>query len=169
MATKQQEFLDSELPKHLQPGETVLLRGVAEDPVRWVFAVLTLGLLSFRRIFFYLVLTDRRLLVLRTKPKFYFAFTPYPGLRFSAGTQVTEARAMERDQLAALIMTPQKPIHMLLGWRSVTFLDKAGQKLFFFIKRGAFGFPKEQGELYSLLAAKAKDALGVEVSVAGKK
>jgi hypothetical protein len=166
--SKQQEFLDQKQAEILEPGETVLARGTAEDPVKWALAIFTLGLLTFLRIFYYVILTDRRLIFLRTKKKYYFGFTPLPKLYISAGLNVVSQTILRHDQIAKIQVNVQSPIHILLGWRGMRFEDKGGQAVGLFLKRSSPGFRGEQSTLYNQIAATVSEKSGVKTNMAGK-
>lgn len=152
--SRQLEFLDSQLAGMLEPGEVVLHRGVAEHPMKWAVAMLTGGLLSILREFYYVVLTDRRLLQLATPRRryFYFALGFLPTLGFSAGLSIESVKQFRKEAITAVIINPQALIHTILGWRAMSV--QAGQDAMnFFVARRWTLIGEAQEDLYHRLGA----------------
>jgi hypothetical protein len=167
MASKQLQFLDELMPSVLQPGETVLARGVAENPAKWALSVFTFGLLFFLRVFYYVIVTDRRVVLLSAKGRTYWRIGLPMGYR-SAGLRVDAQHFISYDQVSGVTVNRQSPIHMLLGWRGLHIGEKNGKGMSLFIRRSAPQLKDEQGKLYRELPTLVAQRVGMQATPVGR-
>lgn len=154
--TDQQRFFDQQLGTLLRPGEQVITRGVAEPSVAWVASILSLGLLSFLRRFYYMAITTQRVIMLKTKRGWQWSWTPYPGFKRVPKLSVDETTLLEWPQVAKVI-SRQSPAHMILGWRGAGFHTVEKKGYLFLVKRSHISFPEEQKVFYGTFFQKARE------------
>ena len=132
--SKQDDYLQSQLPQIIQPGEQVLQTSYMRRQPGLIWQILLLGglLLFLMTQAYYVVLTTRRLILIRTKMSFW---TGGPKL-MNLGLEQYDVQQIKNVSVSGMLNNRSMTFHMANGSSqtlriSPWFKQVAGTKLFF--------------------------------------
>jgi len=152
--TAAQEFLQNKLTTLLEPGEKVVTQGVGMDATRWLLAMLW----PFSIRFYYIVLTDRRLISIKMKSRFVCRLG-FPVFALQVGVteeKLIDIKSFPFTDLAKIYASRETPITMLWGRRGIAFEGKDGKKLRLVLKRRDGAMPDQRKFYNEILAESAR-------------
>lgn len=155
---KYEAFVDSELSAVLRPGEQVVVKGLGKDTMGAVLA----NLFPWMRKFYYLVLTNQRLIAIQPKTKLQF-FVALPAWDWGPIPERIELRTIELSDIQKITLdSTQKSLGgMLFSWiygiRGICFWPTRGDKINVLIRRNESRYMGDaQRDFYERVIGEAK-------------
>lgn len=114
------DFVDKELSSILEPGEEVRILGLAQDSNSWLLSFL--WRLALR--FYFVVVTDRRLILLKTKSKFTWTMKLVPKCKLQGVQSVPFERISHVISNSAMNL-----LNTMFGLKGYAIAMKSGKPL----------------------------------------